>query len=81
MVHGSGFRVLGSGLARGACCPLIGDESFAHQLEVRSEELGVRSAGAAHKNQKRREVYMGRCLKVVFKSPVTSYQSLAPPNP
>ena len=31
-----GFRVQGSGLARGACCPLIGDESFAHQLEVRS---------------------------------------------
>ena len=39
------------GLARGACCPLIGDERFARQLEVRSEELGVRSAGAAHKNK------------------------------
>ena len=28
--------------------------------------------GAAHKNQKRREVYMGRCPNVVFKSTVTS---------
>ena len=35
-VRGSGFGVQGSGLARGACCPLIGDEIFAHQLEVRS---------------------------------------------
>ena len=66
--------LMGSGLARGACCPLIGDESFARQLEVRS-------AGAAHKNQKRREVYMGRCPKVVFKSLVTSHQSLETPNP
>ena len=31
------------GLARGAAYPLIVDESFARQL-------GVRSAGAAHKN-------------------------------
>ena len=31
------------GVARGAACPLIVDESFARQL-------GVRSAGAAHKN-------------------------------
>ena len=30
------FKVQGSGLARGAGCPLIGDESFAHQLGVRS---------------------------------------------
>ena len=29
------------GLARGAACPLIVDESFARQLGVRSEELGV----------------------------------------
>ena len=28
--------VQGSGLAHGAACPLIGDESFARQLEVRS---------------------------------------------
>ena len=28
--------------------------------------------GAAHKNQKRLEVYMGRCPNVVFKSTVTS---------
>ena len=34
---------MGSGLARGAARPLIVDESFARQL-------GVRSAGAAHKN-------------------------------
>ena len=35
--------VQGSGLAPGAARPLIVDESFARQL-------GVRSAGAAHKN-------------------------------
>ena len=35
-VQGSGFGVRGSGSAPGACCSLIGDESFAHQLEVRS---------------------------------------------
>ena len=38
----------GSGLARGACRPLIACESSTRQL-------GVRSGGAAHKNQKRRE--------------------------
>ena len=53
----NGFRVQGSGFARGVPRPLIVDESFARQLGVRSEELGVRSeelgvrsAGAAHKN-------------------------------
>ena len=30
------------------------------------------NGGAAHKNQTRREVYMGRCPNVVFKSTVTS---------
>ena len=33
---------------------------------------GFNGGGAAHKNQKRREVYMGRCPNVVFKSTVTS---------
>ena len=42
-------RVQGSGLARRACCPLIAGESSTRQL-------GVRSGGAAHKNQKRRGV-------------------------
>ena len=32
---------------------------------------GFNGGGAAHKNQKRREVYMGRCPNVVFKSTVT----------
>ena len=40
-VQGSGFRVQGSGLARGACCPLSACESSTRQLGVRSEELGV----------------------------------------
>ena len=40
---------MGSGLARGAYRPLIAFESSTHQL-------GVRSGGAAHKNQKRRGV-------------------------
>ena len=35
-----------SGVARGAWCPLAANESSARQL-------GVRSVGAAHKNQKR----------------------------
>ena len=38
---GSGFRIRGSGFARGVPRPLIVDESFARQLGVRSEELGV----------------------------------------
>ena len=42
-IAGSRFKVQGSGLALGAARPLIVDESFARQL-------GVRSAGAAHKN-------------------------------
>ena len=36
-----GFRLMGSGLARGAYRPLIAFESSTHQLGVRSEELGV----------------------------------------
>ena len=39
----------GSGLAPGACHPLIACESSTRQL-------GVRSGGAAHKKQKRRGV-------------------------
>ena len=39
----NGFRVQGSGVARGVPRPLIVDESFARQL-------GVRSDGVAHKN-------------------------------
>ncbi len=35
----NGFRVQGSLV--GCAVPLIGDESFARQLGVRSEELGV----------------------------------------
>ena len=46
---GSGFKVQGSGFARGRAAPFIPDESSAS-----NEEWGVRSAGAAHKNQKRR---------------------------
>ena len=38
---------MGSGLAPWACCSLIGNESSTRQLGVRSEELGVRSGGAA----------------------------------
>ena len=39
----SAFKLRGSDLAHGAYRPLFVDESFARQL-------GVRSAGAAHKN-------------------------------
>ena len=33
---------MGSGLARGACRPLIGDEIFAR---IRNEELGMKNEG------------------------------------
>ena len=35
-------------------------------------KLEMRNGGAAHQIKKRREVYMGRCPNVVFKSTVTS---------
>ena len=46
---------MGSGVAHGACRLLITLESLSLAL-VRSEELGVRSGGAAHKIWKRRGV-------------------------
>ena len=40
----------------------------------------MRNGGAAHKNIERRGVYMRRCPKMAFQSPVTSHQSLLIPS-
>ena len=59
--------LMGSGLAPGAARPLIVDESFARKL-------GVRSAGAAHKNMEApQSIDSGDARKWHL---VTSHQSL-----
>ena len=64
-----------SELAHGACRPMIAYESFA----LSSEELGVRSRGAAHKNMEApRSIHSGDARKRYL---VTSQQSLVTPNP
>ena len=40
-VQGSGFRVQGSGLAPRACCPLMGNETFARIRNEESKRRGV----------------------------------------
>ena len=55
-VQGSGFRVRGSGFGVRPRGVLPFDYVRKLYSPVRSEELGVRSDGAAHKNQKRRGV-------------------------